>query len=259
MSEQTILYAVSGPIATITLSRPAVYNALNAQLHRELMAALRQAERDPAVRCVVITGTGKAFCSGQDLREFADVTKNLDIGARLRELYNPLVNRIRGMGLPVVAAVNGPAAGAGMSLALACDFRVAAMSASFSAAFVNIGLIPDSGLIYFLPRLIGQARALELCMTGAQVDSSTALSWGLVNRVAPDAEFPAAVSQFAAALADRPAVTIGLIKRAMEVSQYSDLAQVLEYEAEAQTVAGAHPDFAEGVAAFREKRPPRWV
>ncbi|MBX0329520.1 enoyl-CoA hydratase/isomerase family protein [Oscillochloris sp. ZM17-4] len=257
MSEQTILYAADGPIATITLSRPEVYNALNAQLHRELMDALRQAERDPAVRCVVITGAGKAFCSGQDLREFADLGR-LDIGARLRQSYNPLVNRIRGMGKPVVAAVNGPAVGAGMSLALACDFRVAAMSASFAAAFVNIGLIPDSGLTYFLPRLIGQSRALELCMTGAQVDASTAREWGLVNVLAADDDFPEAVRQFATTLADRPAQAISLIKRALEMSQYADLSQVLEYEAEAQVVAGAHPDFAEGVAAFREKRPPIW-
>ncbi|NNJ11344.1 2-(1,2-epoxy-1,2-dihydrophenyl)acetyl-CoA isomerase [Chloroflexales bacterium ZM16-3] len=259
MSEQTILYTTDGPVATITLSRPEVYNALNAQLHRELMEALRQAERDPAVRCVVITGTGKAFCSGQDLREFADVGKGLDIGARLRESYNPLVKRIRGMGKPVVAAVNGPAAGAGMSLALACDFRVAAMSARFSAAFVNIGLIPDCGMIYFLPRLIGQARALELCLTGGQIDAVTAKEWGLVNAVAADEEFTDAVRQYAESLANRPALTVSLIKRALEMSQDSDLAHVLEYEAEAQVVAGAHPDFVEGVAAFREKRPPVWT
>lgn len=255
----TILYTISGPIATITLSRSEVYNALNAQLHRELMAALRRAERDPAVRCVVIIGTGKAFCSGQDLREFADLGQSLDIGARLRESYNPLVHMIRRMGLPVIAAVNGPAVGAGMSLALACDFRVAAMSASFSAAFVNIGLIPDSGMIYFLPRLIGQARALELCITGTTIDATTAKEWGLVNLLAADDDFPQAVRQFAEALADRPSATISLIKRALEMSQYSDLAQVLEYEAQAQVVAGAHPDFVEGVAAFREKRRPRWA
>lgn len=254
----TILYEAAGPVATITLSRPEVYNALNAQLHRELMAALRQAERDAAIRCVLITGTGKAFCSGQDLREFADVGRGLDIGARLRESYNPLVMAMRRMGKPIVAAVNGPAAGAGMSLALACDFRVAAESARFSAAFVNIGLIPDCGMVYFLPRLIGHARALEMCLTGAQVDAATALAWGLVSRVAPDAEFPEAARAFAEALADRPAAAVGMIKRALEMSQYSDLPQVLEYEAEAQVVAGAHPDFLEGVAAFREKRPPRW-
>ncbi|MEI7770368.1 MAG: enoyl-CoA hydratase-related protein [Chloroflexales bacterium] len=258
MSEPTILYATDGPVATITLSRPEVYNALNAQLHGELMAALRQAERDPAVRCVVITGAGKAFCSGQDLREFADLGAGLDIGARLRESYNPLVHKIRSMALPVIAAVNGPAVGAGMSLALACDFRLAAMSASFAAAFVNIGLIPDCGTIYFLPRLIGQARALELCVTGATIDAPTASEWGLVNLLAADDEFPAAVRQFAESLADRPAATVSLIKRALEMSQYSDLAQVLEYEAQAQVVAGAHPDFAEGVAAFRAKRRPVW-
>jgi 2-(1,2-epoxy-1,2-dihydrophenyl)acetyl-CoA isomerase len=255
----TVRYEVSDAIATITLNRPEVYNAFNAQLHRELIGALRQAERDPAVRCVVLTGAGKAFCSGQDLKEFGDVSKEIDIGARIRELYNPLIRKLRGMSLPVIAAVNGPAAGAGMSLALACDLRVAAEGARFSAAFVGIGLIPDSGMIYFLPRLVGHARAFELCATGAPVDAATALQWGLVNAVASAEEFPAAVRQLAERLAGGPATAIGLIKRALEMSQQAGLDEVLEYEAQAQQVAGASPDFPEGVAAFREKRRPRWV
>ncbi|NTV63387.1 MAG: 2-(1,2-epoxy-1,2-dihydrophenyl)acetyl-CoA isomerase [Oscillochloris sp.] len=256
--QRTILYATNGPVATITLHRPDVYNALNAQLHHELMAALRQAERDPAVRCVVITGYGKAFCSGQDLREFTDLGPDLDIGGRLRASYNPLVTFLRRMAKPVLAAVNGPAAGAGMSLALACDLRVAAMSARFSAAFVNIGLMPDCGMSYFLPRLIGQARALELCLTGTTIDAETAHDWGLVNQVVADSDFPDLVQQFAENLANRPALAISLIKRALETSQDSDLPHMLAYEAQAQDVAGAHPDFVEGVKAFREKRPPRW-
>jgi 2-(1,2-epoxy-1,2-dihydrophenyl)acetyl-CoA isomerase len=256
--EKTILYTLDAAVATITLHRPEVYNALNVQLHRELIAALRQAEHDSAVRCVVITGSGKAFCSGQDLREFAEIGPSLDIEARLRESYNPLIVQLRTMGKPVIAAINGPAVGAGLSLALACDVRLAAMSARFSCAFVNIGLIPDCGATYFLPRLIGQARALELCMTGATIDASTAMDWGLVSQAVADDDFADLVRQFAENLANRPSLAISLIKRALETSQYSQLPQMLEHEIQSQLQAAAHPDFAEGVAAFREKRPSRW-
>lgn len=254
---QTILATVDGAVATITLNRPEVYNALNAQLHRELMAALSHAEQNPAVRVVVITGSGKAFCSGQDVREFSP-DQHLDIAARLRDSYNPLVQKLRTMSKPVIAAVNGVAVGAGMSLALACDLRVAMMSARFSAAFVNIGLIPDCGMTYILPRLIGHARALELCMTGATIDATTAEDWGLVNQTVADDDFPDLVRQVAEKLANRPARAISLIKQALNLSQQSDLAQMLEHEITFQLEAAAHPDFTEGVSAFREKRPPRW-
>lgn len=252
----TVLYAVHNGVATLTLNRPDVFNALNAQLFDELMAALRQAERDPAVRCIVITGTGKAFCSGQDLREVPiDATAAAMIGERLRTRYNPLVLKLRTLGKPVVAAVNGVAAGAGLSLALACDLRIAAAEARFSAAFVKIGLIPDCGMTYFLPRLVGPSRALRMALTGETLDADTALAWGLVEEVAPPDGFAAAVDTLSAALAAGPALAQRLIKRAFVHADTTSLEHMLEYEAQAQQLAGAHPDFAEGVAAFRAKRP----
>jgi len=257
-SDSTVLYDVSGEVATLTLNRPDVYNALNAQLHADLMAALRQAERDASVRAVLITGAGKAFCSGQDLREIAvDGAAEL-IGERLRASYNPLVMKLRGLAVPVIAAVNGVAAGAGMSLALACDLRVAGAGARFVNAFARIGLIPDCGMTYVLPRLIGQARAFELSALGGELDAPTALAWGLVNRVVPDDELLAAARALAEQLAHGPAKAISMLKRALQRSQDATLEEMLAYEAQAQQAVAAHPDFAEGVAAFREKRPARF-
>lgn len=257
-TDSTVLYEAADGIATLTLSRPEVYNALSAQLHADLMGALRQAERDAGVRVVLITGAGKAFCSGQDLREIPADGAPAMIGERLRASYNPLVAKLRGIQKPVIAAVNGVAAGAGMSLALACDMRVAGEGARFVNAFARIGLIPDCGMTYFLPRLIGQARAFELSALGGELDAATALQWGLVNRVVPDAELLPAARALAAQLAAGPALAISLIKRSLERSQDATLAEMLEYEAQAQQATGGHPDFAEGVAAFREKRPARF-
>ncbi len=252
----TVIYAVDNGVATLTLHRPDVYNALNAQLFDDLMAALRQAERDAAVRCLVITGTGKAFCSGQDLREVPlDDSAATMIGDRLRTRYNPLVLKLRTLGKPVIAAVNGVAAGAGLSLALACDLRIATADALFSAAFVKIGLIPDCGMTYFLPRLVGPSRALRLAFSGETIDAATALAWGLVEEVAPPEGFHAAVAALTSSLASGPAVALSLIKRSFIHADGSTLEQTLEYEAQAQQIAGAHPDFPEGVAAFRAKRP----
>lgn len=251
----TVLYAAHNGVATLTLNRPEVYNALNAQLFDELMSGLRQAERDPAVRCVVITGTGKAFSSGQDLRDVPlDGNAAGMIGEILRTRYNPLVLKLRALGKPVIAAVNGVAAGAGMSLALACDLRIAAADARFSAAFVKIGLIPDCGMTYFLPRLVGPNRALRLALTGETIDADTAYAWGLVEEVAPPEGFDAAVATLAETLARGPALAMSLIKRSLHYADGATLEQALAYEAQAQQVAGAHPDLHEGVAAFRAKR-----
>jgi 2-(1,2-epoxy-1,2-dihydrophenyl)acetyl-CoA isomerase len=257
-TDSTVQYAISDGVATLTLNRPELYNALNAQLHADLMAALRQAERDATVRAVIVTGAGKAFCSGQDLREIpADGVQAL-IGERLRASYNPLVAKLRGMPKPIIAAVNGVAAGAGMGLALACDLCLAGESARFVNAFVRIGLIPDCGTTYFLPRLIGRARAFELSALGGELDAPTALQWGLINRVLPDAELLAAAQVLGAQLAAGPALAISLIKRSLDRAEHATLPEMLEYEAQAQQATGAHPDFTEGLAAFREKRPARF-
>jgi 2-(1,2-epoxy-1,2-dihydrophenyl)acetyl-CoA isomerase len=253
--EKTVLYDQSGGVATITLNRPQAYNAFTAGLHQELMAALKTAERDDAVRCLVITGAGKAFCSGQDLKELAP---GQSFGDLLRERFNPLILKLRAIPKPIIAAVNGVAAGAGMSLALACDFRLAADSARFVAAFANVGLVPDSGMSYFLPRLIGPARALELCMTGGSLDAATALQYGMLNAVAAPDEMPRAVREFAARLAGGPASALGLIKRSFELAGTATLQQALDYETQAQEIAGSGQEYAEGVRAFHEKRAPRF-
>lgn len=258
MSDQpTVLYEQAEGVATITLNRPQVYNAFNEQLHRELRQALTSAERDPAVRALVLTGAGRAFCSGQDIKDVA-VDGSRSLGDSVRERYNGLILHLRRLPKPIVAAVNGVAAGAGFSLALACDLRVAADTARFVAAFVNIGLVPDSGLSFFLPRLVGPARAAELCMLGGTLDAPTALGYGMLNRVVPAEELAGAARELAARLASGPALALGLIKRSLELSQSASLEQVLDYEAQAQQIAGSSPEYREGVAAFREKRTPNF-
>jgi 2-(1,2-epoxy-1,2-dihydrophenyl)acetyl-CoA isomerase len=255
MNEETILYETADGIATITLNRPQAYNAFDQRMHVDLARTLEQAERDPAARCLVITGAGKAFCSGQDLK---DLAPDQDLGALVRERYNPLILRLQSLAKPIVAAVNGVAAGAGMSLALACDFRVAVESARFVAAFAKIGLVPDSGMSYLLPRLIGYGRALELCMLGGTLDAATAHSYGMLTTVASADEFPGAVQRLAERLANGPTSALGLMKRAFELGQRAGLDQTLDYEAQAQQIACAGPEYAEGVAAFREKRSPKF-
>ncbi len=260
MREPTVHYRVEQRVAWLTLHRPEVYNALSVELHADLMAALERAEADAAVRCLVISGgTGKAFSSGQDLREFPLEGAAAMIGERLLGSYNPLVQRLMGMPKPIIASMNGVAAGAGLSLALACDLRVAAETARFVVAFARIGLIPDCGMLYTLPRLIGQARAFELAARGGELDAPTALAWGMLNRVAPEAELIAATQALAEELAAGPALAISLIKRGLYAAQHATLSEVLASEAELQQAAGAHPDFSEGVTAFREKRPPRFA
>lgn len=253
--EATVLYTLEDGIATVTLNRPQVYNAFNRQMHAELGAALDQAERDPAARAVVLAGTGKAFCSGQDLKDLPEGTSLLQV---VRDMYNPLVLKLRRMPKPVLAAVNGVAAGAGMSLALACDFRVALDTARFVAAFANVGLVPDCGMTYLLPRLIGQARAVELCMLGGTIDAPTAFSYGMVNAIAGPEEFTDVARWWAERLASGPATALGLMKRGFELSLNATLEQTLDYEATAQEIAGRSREHAEGLAAFREKRQPRF-
>jgi 2-(1,2-epoxy-1,2-dihydrophenyl)acetyl-CoA isomerase len=250
-----LLQSVADGVLTLTLNRPEVLNAITPSLLDELTDSLRAAAAARTIRAVVITGAGRGFCSGQDLRAAASAGDGgLDVGAILRDHYAPAIRAIRSMDQPVIAAVNGVAAGAGFSLALACDLRIAAESATFVQAFVRIGLIPDLASTYFLPRLIGPARAAELTMLGETVDSVRALQLGIVNRVVPDAELAAAASDLATRLARGPR-SVGLTKRALEVSLQNDLEDQLAVEERLQTEAVGTADFVEGVSAFLEKRP----
>jgi 2-(1,2-epoxy-1,2-dihydrophenyl)acetyl-CoA isomerase len=247
-----LLRTVDDGVLTLTLNRPEVLNAITPALLDEVTDALAEAASGHTVRAVIITGAGRGFCSGQDLRAATD-GGGLDVGAVLRDHYSPAIRAIRSMDQPVIAAVNGVAAGAGFSLALACDIRIAAESATFVSAFVRIGLIPDLASTYFLPRLIGPARAAELMMLGETVDSARALELGIVNRVVPDAGLATAASELAARLARGPR-SIGLTKRALEASHENDLEAQLAVEERLQTEATTTNDFAEGVGAFLEKR-----
>jgi 2-(1,2-epoxy-1,2-dihydrophenyl)acetyl-CoA isomerase len=244
-----------GAVLTITLNRPDVLNAFNTDMHRALAAAFKEA-RDASVRAVVLTGAGRGFCVGQDLTEFREAPG--DIGSRLRDNYHPNIRAIRALEKPVIAAVNGAAAGAGMSIACACDLRIAADSASFIPAFINIGLIPDSGGSYFVTRILGAARAFEWLASGKKLTAAEAHAWGLVSEVVESDALPARAAELAAQLADMPTRGIGMTKRLLDNAVDATLEEQLEREAQLQTAATQTEDFREGVAAFLEKRPPRF-
>jgi len=260
--EQVLLIENKGTVRVVTLNRPDVLNSFNLGLLTELGRAIREAEREATVRCIVITGAGRGFSAGQDLADVAErykSTEPIELGAHLRKNYHPTIVKIRTMEKPVLAAVNGVAAGAGCSLALACDLRVAAESASFIEAFVNVGLVPDSGSTFMLPRLIGVSRALEMAITGRKVKAEEALRIGLVNQVVPDGELVTEAMKLANKLAELPPRAIGLTKRAMNAAWSNDLETQLEYEAQLQTTAGQTKDHREGVTAFLEKRAPKFT
>ena len=244
-----------GAVLTITLNRPEVLNALNAELHGALGGALKEA-RAPDVRAVVITGAGRGFCVGQDLNEFRESAG--DIADRLRNTYHPNILAIRALEKPVLAAVNGPAAGAGLSLACACDVRLAAAAATFVPAFINIGLVPDSGSTYFVRRLLGTARAFEWMTSGRPLTAAEALEWGLVSEVIDDDRLHARAAERAAELAELPTRGIALSKRLFDHAEQTTLEEQLELEAQLQAAATRTDDFREGVAAFLEKREPRF-
>jgi 2-(1,2-epoxy-1,2-dihydrophenyl)acetyl-CoA isomerase len=244
-----------GAVLTITLNRPDVLNAFNSAMHRALAAALKDA-RDGAVRAVVLTGAGRGFCVGQDLTEFREASG--DIGSRLRDNYHPNIRAIRALEKPVIAAVNGAAAGAGMSFACACDLRVAADSASFIPAFINIGLIPDSGGSYFVTRILGPARAFEWLTSGRKLTAAEAHAWGLVSEVVEAERLAARTAELAAQLAELPTRGIGMTKRLLDHAPDASLEEQLEWEAQLQSAATQTEDFREGVAAFLEKRPPKF-
>ncbi len=251
-----VLTGRDGAVLTITLNRPDVFNAFNAALHLALRAALEEAA-DPEVRAVVITGAGRGFCAGQDVREFAALEGSL--GDMLEETYHPNIRLIRGLEKPVIAAVNGPAAGAGLSLASACDVRIASSAAAFVPGFVGIGLVPDSGGSWFLHRLLGFARAFEWMCSNRKLGAEEALTWGLVSEVVPAEDFEERVAEIAATWAALPTRAVGMTKQLFERAHTASLEGQLALEAELQESAILTGDFAEGVGAFLEKRPPSFT
>jgi 2-(1,2-epoxy-1,2-dihydrophenyl)acetyl-CoA isomerase len=257
-SHEELVLEVAEGVATLTLNRPEALNALTIRLKSDLISAVRELGRDRGVRAVVLTGAGRAFCAGQDLRERQEPDAP-PLGVELRERYNPLIRALRDLPKPVLAAVNGVAAGAGLSLALACDVRIAGESASFLVAFGRIGLVPDSGATWLLPRLVGAAKAAELALLDEPLSAAEAQRIGLVARVVPGERLPEEAAQIARRLADLAPRGVAYTKRALEQAWDADLDEQLEREAWLQGLAGATEDHREGIAAFLEKRPPRFT
>jgi len=253
----TLLVEREGGVLTITLNRPDVLNAFNNTMTSELQDALRKAERDPEVRCLVLTGAGRAFSAGEDLKS-RQAGGDKSFIESLRNRYNPIIAKLRTMEKPVIAAVNGVAAGAGLGLALACDLRIASDQARFGQVFVRVGLAPDSGTSFLLLQLVGLGKALEMAFFGDLVAAEEALRIGLVNRVVPHDQLLATTREWARRLAAGPTRAMGLAKRAFNFAAAATLQQVLDYEAYLQEIAGHTADHAEGVRAFLEKREPRF-
>jgi len=257
MNYECLLYDVQDGIATITLNRPDVFNAFNDQQSYDLQDALKQVSRDESVRVVVLTGAGRAFCSGQDLKAIANTDKR-DLSESLEKRYNPIIRAMRNLPKPIICKLNGVAAGAGCSLALACDMVVASSAASMIEVFVNVGLVLDSGSSFFLPRVVGSLKAFELSTLGSKVSAEEALQLGMVNRVVAPEELDAAVAELAARYAAAPTKAIGLMKKMLNKSFSSTLDEMLDYESYCQKIAGNSEDYKEGVTAFNEKRKPQF-
>lgn len=261
MPNDLIMMEVADRVATVTLNRPERLNALGADMRNQLLEALDQAESDPSVRVIVITGAGRAFCSGGDVKEMND-RRNAGATARrepeVMQMRDRILLKLQRMPKPVIAAVNGIAAGAGMNLALGCDLRIVSEKAAFGQVFVKRGLHPDWGGTYLLPRLVGLAKALELTLFGDMISAGEALRIGMVNRVVPHGEFQEAASDWASQLAEGPPIAQALAKRGLYRNQDCDLASALEYETYAQQIVWGSEDAGEGIRAFLEKRSPRF-
>lgn len=251
---EAIKYEVADGIATITLNRPDRFNAFNNAQSFELQDALKKVKKDAEVRVVVLTGEGKAFCSGQDLKDIAGEKRSLSDS--LYKRYNPIIKAMRSLPKPIIGRLNGVAAGAGCSLALACDFVVASEKASLIEVFINVGLVLDSGSSYFLPRVVGSNRAFELATMGNKVSAQQALEWGMVNRVVAPELLDEEVAKITEYYKNAPTKAIGLMKGMLNKSFHSDLDEMLQYEAYCQEIAGNSGDYREGVTAFVEKRKP---
>ncbi|MBK8554018.1 MAG: enoyl-CoA hydratase/isomerase family protein [Ignavibacteria bacterium] len=250
---KTILFEQKDSVLTITLNRPDVYNAFNVEMLTELHDAFKKAGEDENVRCVILTGAGKAFCSGQDLKDFNE--KKLTFKEALEQRYNPLIKSIVSLPKPVICAINGVAAGAGLSLALACDYRIAVENAALIEVFINVGLVPDSGSGFFLPRIIGYAKAFEMCATGGKLTAIEAKEYGLVNKLVSSNKLLMKSAMITAkSFAAKPTKAIGMIKDLLNKSFQSGLDEILELEGNYQQQAGNSEDFKEGIASFLEKR-----
>ena len=261
MNYENILFAIDGGIARLTLNRPDRLNSFNDAMHAEVREALGRVREDASVRVLLLTGAGRGFCAGQDLadRAVAPGEAPVDLGASIERNYKPLILGLRALPLPVVCAVNGVAAGAGANIALACDIVIATKSASFIQAFARIGLIPDSGGTWFLPRLVGSARAMGLALLGDKLTAQEAADWGLIWQCIDDADFSAAVNKLLQQFAGAPTRGLAAIKQALDASAGNTLASQLELERDLQRTLGQSADYREGVAAFAAKRPPQFT
>jgi len=261
MGYETILVEKKDQITRVTLNRPAALNSFNDKMGEEFYTALKEAERDEGTRCLIITGAGRAFSAGEDvsgLKERYGGDSRPSLGDHLRKKYHPMILRIRNMEKPVIARINGIAAGSGASIALACDIRIASEEAGLKQAFIGVGLVPDSGSSYFLTRTLGPGRALELIMTGRTVGAKEAENLGLVNQTVPGTELDNVVNSVAEKLANGPTKALGLSKRVVNQVSRLELPDALEYEAQNQDIAGKTKDHLEAVRAFLEKRQPKF-
>ncbi len=258
MAFNTIEFSIDGGVATLTLNRPKSLNSFTMEMHAEVREAMQQVHEDNSIRCLVITGAGRGFCAGQDLGDRAVTTDGgaPDLGESVEKNYNPLIRSITSLPKPVICAVNGVAAGAGSSIALACDIVLAARSASFIQLFCKIGLVPDSGGTWILPRTVGLARAKGLAMLGDRLPAETAAEWGLIWKCVDDDALAEEAQTMARYFATQPTRALGLIKQLLNDSSTNTLFEQTELEKEAMQELGQSDDYREGVAAFMEKRPP---